>query len=66
MSFAPERIKGWRTSQLSIARHYGGIVYNGKRYDICPLTDDLVREDVLRAERKAAAKPKHTPPTLDL
>lgn len=25
----PERIYNWSDSQLSIARHYGGISYNG-------------------------------------
>ena len=55
MSDTPERIYGWLNSQLSIARHYGGINYNGKRYIVA--TDEegqpLVREDALKREPKA-------------
>jgi hypothetical protein len=35
-------------SQLSIARHYGGIRYNGELYTYFPQTDELVRDDVLQ------------------
>ena len=60
----PERIYGWIDSQLSIARHYGGIDYQGHRYVIAmsaPNLDSipLVRADVLEREaREAAAKLK--------
>jgi len=30
----PKKIYGWQDSQLSIARHYGGITMDGIRYDI--------------------------------
>lgn len=51
MNNPPERIKNWRQSQLSIARFYGAVNYNGHRYEICPVTDDLVRADVLAKEK---------------
>jgi hypothetical protein len=35
-------------TQLSIARHYGGIGFNGQKYTYLPLTDELIRDDVLR------------------
>lgn len=51
----PEEIHGWVDSQLSVARFYGGLTYNGHRYEI----DErgvLVRSDVLAARRKADRK----------
>lgn len=56
MDNKPERIRGWRMSQLSIARFYGGCMFNGAHYVIDPITDDLVREDVLARERKEAKR----------
>ena len=58
---APERIYNWLDSQLSIARFYGGIKFNGCHYRIavCEPGQPLVRKDVLEREakaRKAAAK----------
>lgn len=56
MSQAPERIHNWQDSQLSIARFYGGINFNGYRYNIA-LSESgmpLVRQDVLDREAKAA------------
>ena len=52
---APDRIWGWRDSQLSIARHYGGCDYNGQRYVIDEATEGqpLVRLDVITRENKA-------------
>ena len=54
----PERIYGWLDSQLSLARFYGGITFNGVSYVID--NDDpqqpLVRQDVLDAKRKAKKK----------
>jgi len=35
-------------SQLSIARHYGGIKYKGDDYTYFPVSDELVRDDVLK------------------
>ena len=57
----PERIYNWLDTQLSIARHYGGIDYQGHRYVIAFNEPDmpLVRADVLEREaREAAAKLK--------
>lgn len=57
----PERIQNWQHSQLSIARHYGGITYQGHSYQIAydEPGQPLVRTDVLRREtreRQAQAK----------
>ena len=51
----PERIYSWRNTQLSIARFFGACTFNGSRYVIAPEEDGepLVREDVLKRERKA-------------
>lgn len=54
MSHAPEEIHGVSMSQLSIARHYGGCKFNGHSYTYNPVTDVLVRDDVLAARAKAA------------
>ena len=45
-----ERIAGdyWRNSHLSIARFYGAININGKRYVLDRATDELVREDIYK------------------
>lgn len=52
---APEKIYNWLDSQLSIARHYGGMNYNGHEYQIDYLDPDqpLVRVDIFKAEVKA-------------
>ena len=62
----PERIYYWLDSQLSIARFYGGISYQGNQYLIAYNEKDmpLVRKDVLKREdkaRKAAAKAEKAP-----
>ena len=51
----PERIHGWQDSQLSIARFYGGITYQGHTYTISVAEKGapLVRDDVLVREAKA-------------
>ena len=53
-SQAPERIYGWRDSQMSIARHYGGLLYQSHVYKIayCEKGQPLVRGDVLAREAK--------------
>lgn len=56
----PERMYHISHTQLSVARHYGGCNFNGKYYVYEPDTDSLVREDVLKAERK-----KQPPATRD-
>lgn len=52
---APERIYGWMDSQMSIARHYGGLKYMGHDYQIAYLEpkQPLVRVDVLKREIKS-------------
>ena len=51
---APERIYGWLDSQLSIARHYGGITYNGCEYliDYSDPHEPLVRQDPKKGKGK--------------
>ena len=51
----PERIYHWLDSQLSIARFYGGISYQGERYLIAYGEKDmpLVRQCVLKREETA-------------
>jgi hypothetical protein len=46
----PERIYGWLDSQLSLARHYGGLKYQGHDYQIDYAADGqpLVRVDVIK------------------
>ena len=53
---APERIYGWQHSQMSIARHYGGLRYMGHDYTISQTEEGapLVRAHVLAREAKAA------------
>jgi hypothetical protein len=55
----PFGMKGVSQTQLSIARHYGGIVYQGDRYIYNTATDELIRDDVLRwkTKRGKPAKP---------
>ncbi len=38
--------------QLSIARHYGWIKYNGEDYIYLPDTDELIRNDVLKWQQE--------------
>lgn len=55
MNPPPERIHNWQDSQLSVARFYGGIKFNGHHYRIaaCEPGQPLVRKDVLAREAKA-------------
>jgi hypothetical protein len=39
-------------TQLSIARYYGAINFNGFKYIYHPMTDELIREDVLKWQTK--------------
>ena len=57
---APERIYHWLDSQLSIARFYGGIDYNGVSYSIAldEPGQPLVRADVIAREAKEARAAK--------
>ena len=56
----PERIHGWLDSQLSLARHYGGLTLQGHHYIIAydEPGQPLVRSDIKSAEVKAAKKQK--------
>lgn len=49
----PERFYHISTTQLSIARHYGGCRFNGVEYIYDPTTDTLIRGDVLQREQRA-------------
>jgi hypothetical protein len=51
---APERIYQWLDSQMSIARHYGGLTYMGHSYYVVPSEagTPLVRADVIEREQK--------------
>jgi trehalose/maltose hydrolase-like predicted phosphorylase len=39
-------------TQMSIARHFGGIKVNGYDYVCNPMTDELIRTDVLKWKNK--------------
>ena len=56
----PERIYGWLNTQLSVARYYGGIRYQGSLYkiDYKATGNPLVRSDVLDREAKLIKKAK--------
>jgi hypothetical protein len=60
MNEAPEKIFGWLGTQLSIARHYGGMKFRGASYviDFNDPDQPLVRQDILEAEKKAKKAPK--------
>lgn len=36
----------WMNSQLSIARYYGGVIYNVRTYNVEPTKNYLVRHDI--------------------
>ena len=60
-SEAPERIYGWLDTQMSIARHYGGLKYMGHYYYVAYKEDKqpLVRADAFkREEAEAKAREK--------
>lgn len=48
----PYGITNVSVTQFSIARHYGGIKFNGEEYTYLPHTDELIRNDVLKWKRK--------------
>jgi len=53
----PFVIGGVSQSQLSIARYYGGCKFQGQNYSYLPITDELLRDDVvkwLKKHRKGA------------
>jgi hypothetical protein len=49
-------------TQLSIARHYGGINFNGKHFIYNPADDSLIREDVAKWIVKQRKEPKPCEP----
>jgi hypothetical protein len=57
---APEKIYGWLDSQLSVARFYGGITFQGHSYviDMNDPKQPLVRQDILDLEKKKKRKVK--------
>ena len=56
MNKPPERIYHWLNSQMSVARFYGGLEYQGYKYRIAEHEEGqpLVRVDVLDREAKAS------------
>lgn len=48
----PEEIHNVKTSQFSIARHFGGVTINGRFYCYDPVRDVLTREDVVKRTQK--------------
>lgn len=42
----------WMNSQLSVARFYGGIKFNGKEYIIVPPKNDLLLKDWVTVYKK--------------
>jgi len=59
---APEKIYGWLDTQMSIARHYGGLTYLNHSYviDFNDPDQPLVRQDILQGEKKTAKELKKT------
>jgi hypothetical protein len=56
----PEKIYGWLDSQLSVARFYGGITFQGHSYviDMNDPKQPLVRKDILESEKPKKRKVK--------
>lgn len=54
----PDRIpyQNWINSQLSVARHYGGMTLNGKTYRVEAVTGDLVAEPTPTPKTKKKTK----------
>lgn len=48
----PYAITGVTYTQFSVARHYGGMKYNGDSYTYIPTEDVLVRDDVIKCLTK--------------
>lgn len=49
---SPYGVTNVSMTQLSIARYYGTINFNGFKYIYHPMTDELIREDVLKWQTK--------------
>lgn len=52
----PYAIQSVSQGMFSVARHYGGAKYNGASYTYIPETDELVRDDVVKAVQRAERK----------
>ena len=52
MKDLPEKIYNVSQTQFSIARHYGGIRFNGVFYFYDRANDSLIREDVFKSKNK--------------
>lgn len=48
----PYGITNVSMSQFSVARYSGGCKFNGDSYTYLPHTDELIRDDVLKWQRK--------------
>jgi hypothetical protein len=57
---APDKIYGWLDTQLSIARFYGGITFQGHSYviDMADPLQPLVRQDLLEKNEPKKRKVK--------
>jgi hypothetical protein len=64
----PDAMLGWANvsmTQLSLARHRGGVTVNGHHYTYFPASDELWRDDVVKTVKaprkaaKAAEAPEH-------
>lgn len=54
----PYIITGVTHSQFSVARHYGACKFQGHGYTYNPVTDELVRNDVLKLVEKIRKEAK--------
>lgn len=45
-------------SQFSVARHFGGCNINGQKYIYIPPEDALIRQDLVKAHKKAMKENK--------
>lgn len=61
---APYAITGISRGMFSVARHYGGMKFQGASYTYVPEHDECVRDDVLRSvlkmRKKAAPRKEST------
>ena len=66
----PKKIYGWQDSQLSIARHYGGISFNGVHYAIDyeeegqPLVEVVTKKKVRKKKGVLNVAPIEAEPAL--
>ena len=65
---SPFTITGVSQGYFSASRHYGGCQYNGCQYVYQPLTDELIRKDVLKwvTERRKVESKKQVRKMEDL